>query len=619
MSKAERTHAASTKPVLVRVIGWCAVVGLILAACAPMLFRRMLLLDAGQFRYTFIAFGLGIAATFATTTAGLLVSLRGVSGARADDEAARRRVLRLPARMAGQLAIIGSAVTGAAMALRVLTSHDGASLIFGVGLTSAALVGFLAVPMYVGVRAALLPYALFFANERLPSGRRMPIGLLAGYTVLSVAGLALAPSAVFGNARLAVVRAQAEQARALSAAQRLAQLVDARDAVEAARLVGHVRLDDAIVLLRTPAGPLVPEDQAREAGNASYAEVPLWNALAGGAVRVVPQPRGVSQAPLIFLVVGLVGLAMLVAGSLARQLSRDARGVTQQIEALAEGVDPPRVGTVSASEVRRVALAVNRLLERIPRLQMEKYLAVERATESRRLKAMFLANMSHDLRSPLNSILGFSELLTRGLEGPITDNQRRLLDDVNTTGNQLLRLLSEILDTARAESGHFDLDRKPTPPASFVAQARKEALRGRPERLAERLRIDLQPGVTTVTVDALRMQQALTHVLNWALDAAHGAEIVVDVGDRDRTAGRAFVIDVVCDAPGNAADEAHMFQAFRKVPGVAGLHLALPLARRIVEAHRGTIEPNAEGRLGVRMILPRGQSRLHSRPTLTLP
>jgi signal transduction histidine kinase len=608
-------HAPPTTPAIVRIIGWCVVVGIVLALSAPRVFRRMLRLDAGQFRFVAIAFALGVAAVFTTTMIGLLISLRGVAGAPPDDEGARRRVLRLPARMAGQLALIGSAVTGAAMALRVMTAHDGASLVFGMGLTSASLVCFLAVPTYVGVRAVLLPHALFFANESLPSGRRMPIGLLAGYTVLSVAAIALAPSAVFGNARLAVAREQAAHARALEAAQRLAPLVDTRDVVEAARLVGHVRLDDAIVLLRTPAGVLLPEDQAREAGNAAYAEAPLQNALAGGAVRVVPQPRSVSQAPLIFLVVGLVGLAMLVAGSLARQLSRDARGVTKQIEALAAGVDPPRVGTVSASEVRRVALAVNRLLERIPRLQMEKYLAVERATESRRLKAMFLANMSHDLRSPLNSILGFSELLMRGLEGVITDNQRKLLEDIYTTGNELLRLLSEILDTARAESGHFDLERKPTPPASFVAQARKEALRGRSEQLGERLRIDLQPGVTTVTVDALRMQQALTHVLNWALDAAHGSEITVDVGDRDRVAGRAFVIDIVCDAPSNAADEALLFQPFRKVPGVTGLHLALPLARRIVEAHRGTIEPNGEGRMGVRIVLPRGTVR-HSRPSI---
>ena len=138
--------------------------------------------------------------------------------------------------------------------------------------------------------------------------------------------------------------------------------------------------------------------------------------------------------------------------------------------------------------------------------------------------------------------------------------------------------------------------------------------------------------MATVSVDPLRMTQALTHVLNWALDAAHGAEVVMEVGDRDRpgadgAAGRALVVEVACDAPATGFDEASMFQPFHKVAGVPGLHLALPLARRIIEAHGGTIEPYGAGphsgpdaapRLGVRLVLPRPPpaTRIHSRPTL---
>ena len=221
------------------------------------------------------------------------------------------------------------------------------------------------------------------------------------------------------------------------------------------------------------------------------------------------------------------------------------------------------------------------------------------------MKAMFLANMSHDLRSPLNSILGFSELLARGLEGPISDAQRAVLDDINGTGNQLLRLLSEILDTARAESGNLDLDRKPTPPATFVTLARKEALRGRPPAVGDQLTIDLQAGLAAVRVDALRIQQAITHALNWAIDAAQGQPVRVEVGDRDRPGGRALTIEVSCPRPTTAAEEALLFQPFRKAEGVAGLHLALPLAKRLVEAHGGTIEPYGEAVLGLRIALPR--------------
>ena len=114
-------------------------------------------------------------------------------------------------------------------------------------------------------------------------------------------------------------------------------------------------------------------------------------------------------------------------------------------------------------------MAVNRLLERIPRLTVESFLAVERADEARRLKSQFLANMSHDLRSPLNSILGFSELLLRGLEGEISARPtRRRSPRCTPPGCNLLRLLTEILDTAKVESGKMELHRQSTPPAELL-------------------------------------------------------------------------------------------------------------------------------------------------------
>jgi len=623
--------APPTKRVFRQLLVPVVLVGAMLAFAVPSVFDTFLDFDDEQLRYTRIVFVVGFLAIGAFLALGLAVGVRGVAGARPEDASARRRILRLPVRLAATVAIGGGAVILLAMLLRLLTFRDAASQVFGVGISSAALIGFLAVPMYVGARAALLPHALYFARESLPSGRRLSIGLLAGYTILSVAAVALVPAAVFGNARLDAARERAATERALASARRLAKILEGHTPTEALRIVARTHLANAIVLLRMPSGQLLPDDAAIEAAGAVGQEVQLSGDLRGGSVRIVAHIPHRSQTVLLLVVLGIVGLASVIASSLARALSRDARGVTRQVEAVADGTPPPSVGTVATSEVRRVALAVNRLLDRIPRLQLEKYLAIERAEESRRLKSMFLANMSHDLRSPLNSILGFSELLTRGLEGPITPLQRATLDEINSTGNYLLRLLSEILDTARAESGHLDLDRKPTPPATFVAQARKEALRGRPERVADALTLDLQAGVSAIHVDALRMQQALTHVIDWAIDAAQGSAVRIDVADRDRPLGRAFVLEVVCDRATTRKDEALLFQPFRKAPGVPGLHLALPLARRIVEAHGGSIEPYSEGeldldleldsavgsgraltasassrrRLGVRIVLPR--------------
>ncbi len=614
-------RAPATGPILVRLLLPSLVAAGLSTLALPALFAALLWINPEQRAFLRGAFAIGSFGVVGLLTIGLVFGLRGVAGAPADDEVARRRVLRLPVRLAGAVALFGGATTFAAMFLRMLSASDPVALIFGVGLSSAAYVGFLAVPTYVGARAMLQPHALFFARESLPPGRRLPIGLLAGYTVLSVAAVGLVPAAVFGNARLVEARQLAAAERARAAATRLERILDGRSATEAVRLVAHTHLVDAVLVLRMPSGQLLPEEAAVEADNPTalkaIAEVPLTGELQGGALRVVARTRPQSQAVLLLVALGLVGLATMIATSLASALSRDARGVTRQVEALAEDRPPPPVATVSASEVRRVALAINRLLDRIPRLAMEKFLAVERAEESRRLKSMFLANMSHDLRSPLNSILGFSELLTRGLEGPITDEQRARLDHIHATGNELLRLLSEILDTARAESGHLDLERKATPPATFVNHARKDALRGRPDRVTDQLTIDLQPGVGAVHVDGLRMQQALTHLFDWGLATARGGPVRVDVADRDLPLGRAFVVEVRCTGVMTTAhEEAQLFQPFRKVAGLPGLQLALPLARRLIEAHGGTLEalgpetpgdPSLDGErpLGVRAVLPR--------------
>ncbi len=602
--------APSTAPVIACVMGAGMVAAIAVATAMPALNQQLVDLSSEQLAYIRDVYWLGAFVTCMVLGVALVVGLRGVSGAAAEAELPRRRVLRLPVRFAGLLVLVGGGLAVAATLWRLYSGGDPGAVAVGIGMTATALIGFLAVPLYIVMRAALRPHALFFARENLPTGTRAPIGALVGYTVLAIAAVALAPAAVLGDGRLADARLEEAQQRAKATARRIAIVASERTPAEAVRLCSRTHLEHALVLLRMPSGRLVPEERGAEIAGAPTEEAPLAGALRGGAIVVAVMPPSGSRAPLIIVAFALVGLAFVIAASLARSLGRDTRAVAAQVEALADDRMPPVAPTVTVSEVRRVAQALNRLLERIPRIQLEKFLAVERAEESRRMKSMFLANMSHDLRSPLNSILGFSELLTRGLEGPITDPQRRILAEINATGSYLLRLLSEILDMARAESGHLDLDRKPAPPATLITQARKEALRGRPEAIGDRMVVDLQAGLDPIRVDVLRMQQALTHVLNWAIDAA-GADgtVRVEIAERDSHGGRALVFDVRTGKTVNVDELSAMFQPFRKVEGIAGLHLALPLARRIIEAHGGQIEPlGAAARdsfLSVRITLPR--------------
>ncbi len=588
-----------------------------------------------------LAFGLGVPALYAAllelteheallvryclggfaplATLGAAVVILGLSAAdlrAVGNPEARRRVLELP----GKLSLLFLACE-----LLVLTLMTTALLLAGtreptvlsLDLCTAALFALPVVPLYAYTRAALLPTATRLGDENRPRGRRIPLGLQVGYTVLAVSSAALVPASLFGASQLDRVARDHLVQRAGSAARRLAQSAEKLDLAAATKLVTRTSLDGGErTVLVAPSGTHLPEEIGREVAELPYVEVPLGGALLGGSLRVHYNTGPRAHVPLLSAVLLLLGLTLWVAAHAARTVTKDMVGITRQIERVARGEPPGAVGRFSTAEVRRVTLAANRLLERIPRLTVESFLAIERATDAQRLKSQFLANMSHDLRSPLNSILGFSELLLRGLEGEIQAGQRVTLAAMHATGLRLLRLLNEILDTAKVESGKMELHRQSASPAELIRQATQDARRGRPQSAAEQLVVELQPGLGPIMVDPLRLTQVATHLFNHALDSSNQG--IVSMRVHEVANPRTFVLELEYDRPTDPKaweeEREHLFDGFRLGGKRPGLHLALPLARRLVEVHGGSLEllapPSSGGnRVRLRAEIPVGQLR----------
>jgi signal transduction histidine kinase len=343
-------------------------------------------------------------------------------------------------------------------------------------------------------------------------------------------------------------------------------------------------------------------------------EKALDGLLRGGSLRVFYPARSRPHGPLMLAVLFLVGLTLWMAAGAARAVTDDMVGITRQIERVGRGEPPGPTLQLSTQEVRRVALAVNRLLERIPRLTVESFLAIERASDAQRLKSQFLANMSHDLRSPLNSILGFSELLLRGLEGDIQPGQRVTLAMMHATGLRLLRLLNEILDTAKVESGKMELHRQHASPAELIRQAVQEARRGRPPSLTDQLSVELRPGMAPIHVDPLRMTQVATHLVNHAFDGApaNGSGGPIQLRAQELANPRQLILEIEYPRPPWWNEEKdYLFDGFRLSGSRPGLHLALPLAKRLVELHGGTLDlANSEDtRVRLRGVIPLAAAR----------
>jgi signal transduction histidine kinase/HAMP domain-containing protein len=147
--------------------------------------------------------------------------------------------------------------------------------------------------------------------------------------------------------------------------------------------------------------------------------------------------------------------------------------------------------------------------------------AVERETvkklrELDRIQSQFLTNMSHALRTPLNSIIGFSRLMLKDLDGPLTDLQRADLDAVHQSGRQLLGLINDMLDLSQLELGTAPFSLAEVDLAEIVegvmATARALA-RGKPVQLYEEVPADLP----TLCTDGQRVRQCLLALVSNAV------------------------------------------------------------------------------------------------------
>lgn len=220
----------------------------------------------------------------------------------------------------------------------------------------------------------------------------------------------------------------------------------------------------------------------------------------------------------------------------------------------------------------------------------EKSAQLRAASES---KSRFLANVSHELRAPVTAIIGLSRLLADSASDPLTAEQARQVGLIRSSSADLLGLVNELLDLAKAESGRLEPNWAEVDLRGLFGQLRG-TLRALATRPAVELVVEEPPAPATVRSDEVLLAQVLRNLLHNGLKFTERGEV------RLRAERRGDVWSLsVSDTGAGIPPELHerIFEEFYQVPGttrVGGTGLGLPYARRLVTLLGGTLELTSE-------------------------
>jgi len=235
-------------------------------------------------------------------------------------------------------------------------------------------------------------------------------------------------------------------------------------------------------------------------------------------------------------------------------------------------------------------------MERLSSRARELEAANLRLAEMNQLKDVFLSTASHELKTPLSTVIAYAELLEENDAELASEQRGEFLRRLRGEAGRLMGLIEDILDLSRIESGKLVLRRRPLALDEVVRSA-CESSRGLAEKHGAQIALEVRDALPALPLDEVKMRQVLTNLIANAIKfSAEGGRVEVRV----RRDGAWALVEVADRGPGILPEEtAHIFELFGQgVQGrggrKGGLGIGLHLVKRLTELHGGHVGVNSQ-------------------------
>ncbi len=468
---------------------------------------------------------------------------------------------------------------------------------FGVALLAMLVVSAAALPLYAALRATFLTITelaplpvmaeLVRAAEKSDQAKRIiryrlitavvaPVGFVTlGSTLVVSSHIRRADEQQRESAALAVARSTFEESPGVVTTAGLA---------EATELAKSFGLDIS----------WSPERRAYLRRHAPGGDLELVAPLDSGSVTVrLPAVRfsGIGWAAWSVTAAAVLAAAWL-GTLLGRFLVQDLATATHEVRSLdtqLSTTDERHVGYAPRLRVvAELSASVEQLAGRFRIFARAQERAIKVGEATARMRGLFFASVSHDLKSPLNSILGFTEMVLR--HEFLTSEQEVSLRVIDRSGRELLALIETILDAARVEARQLQLLRETVGIDDLVADIVEKGRHLAGDNSVEVIG-DITGGVSTVEVDRVRFSNALATFVGHAGRSVPGAIVRLHIAPLDGNLV-GFALEIPPSPNAGKGDSTHR-----------GLALGMGLARSIIELHGGSIHRVERGSKGPRFVI----------------